>query len=57
MKNKLSYPAILTPDLEEGGFVVTFPDLPEAITQGDTLKQAQQAGVIVWKKRLPGECV
>jgi antitoxin HicB len=43
MKNKLSYPAILTPDLEEGGFVVTFPDLPEAITQGDTLKQAQQA--------------
>ena len=43
MKNKLSYPALLTPDLEEGGFVVTFPDLPEAITQGDTLEQAQQA--------------
>lgn len=31
MKNKLSYPAILTPDLEDNGFVVTFPDLPEAI--------------------------
>lgn len=43
MKNKLSYPAILTPDLEDSGFVVTFPNLPEAITQGDTLEQAQQA--------------
>lgn len=31
---KLQYPIILTP-AEEGGFVVTFPDVPEAITQGD----------------------
>src|SRR4051812_19614080 len=30
------YPAILTPDVKDGGFVVTFVDLPEAITQGDT---------------------
>ena len=28
------YPVKLTP-AEEGGFVVTFPDIPEAITQGD----------------------
>ncbi|MBR1611944.1 MAG: type II toxin-antitoxin system HicB family antitoxin [Succinivibrio sp.] len=26
------YPAILTPN-EEGGFIVTFPDVPEAITE------------------------
>jgi antitoxin HicB len=30
----LIYPAILTP-ADEGGFVVRFPGVPEAITQGD----------------------
>lgn len=30
----MQYPAILTP-AEEGGFAVTFRDIPEAITQGD----------------------
>ncbi|MDB5933808.1 MAG: type toxin-antitoxin system HicB family antitoxin [Massilia sp.] len=30
----MQYPARLTP-AEEGGFVVTFRDIPEAITQGD----------------------
>lgn len=30
----LNYPIVLTP-APEGGFVVTFPDVPEAITQGD----------------------
>lgn len=30
----MKYPAIFTP-AEEGGFVVTFRDIPEAITQGD----------------------
>jgi len=29
-----NYPVTLTPDLEDGGFVVTFADLPEAVTQG-----------------------
>ena len=33
------YPATLTPD-PSGGFVVTFRDWPEAITQGDTLEDA-----------------
>jgi antitoxin HicB len=33
------YPAEFTP-AEEGGFVITFPDVPEAITQADTLTQA-----------------
>jgi antitoxin HicB len=34
------YPATLTPDTEHGGFVVTFPDVPEGITQGDDIPEA-----------------
>ena len=30
----MRYPVHLEPE-EEGGFVVTFPDIPEAITQGE----------------------
>lgn len=37
----LQYPARLTPGSpKEGGFVVTFRDIPEAITQGETLEEA-----------------
>ena len=36
------YPAILTPDEQDGGFVVTFPDVPEAITQGEDVTDALQ---------------
>ncbi len=36
---RFSYAATFTPD-GEGGFVVTFRDLPEAITQGDTEAEA-----------------
>jgi len=32
------YPAVFT--REEGGFVVTFPDVPEAITEGDSVEDA-----------------
>lgn len=35
-----TYPATLTPDDAEGGFVVTFRDVPEAITQGETVESA-----------------
>jgi antitoxin HicB len=35
----LSYPANFEP-AEEGGFVVTFPDIPEAITQGEDEQDA-----------------
>jgi antitoxin HicB len=39
-----AFPATLMPDRKAGGFTVTFPDLPEAITQGedrlDALNQA-----------------
>jgi antitoxin HicB len=34
-----AYPAALTPDLD-GGFTVTFRDVPEAITEGDTRDEA-----------------
>ncbi len=36
---RFSFPATFRPD-DDGGFVVTFRDLPEAITQGDTEQQA-----------------
>lgn len=35
----MRYPATFTAD-EDGGFVVTFRDIPEAITQGDTEEEA-----------------
>ncbi len=37
------YPVTLTPDEADGGFVVTFDDIPEAITQGDTEGEALAA--------------
>jgi antitoxin HicB len=39
------YPARFVPDAQEGGFVVTFVDLPEAITQGETIEEALQEAV------------
>jgi len=36
---RFTYPVTLTPDKTDGGFIVTFPDLPEAITQGDSVEQ------------------
>jgi antitoxin HicB len=36
----MRFPVTLTPDEEAGGFVVTFPDIPEAITQGETEDEA-----------------
>ena len=36
------YPVTLKPD-DEGGFVVTFVDIPEAITQGETKDEALTA--------------
>lgn len=34
-----AFPIQLTPDNEDGGYVVTFRDLPEAITQGDSISE------------------
>ena len=32
------------PDRRDGGFIVTFVDIPEAITQGNTVEEALAAG-------------
>lgn len=37
----MKYPATFTP-ADEGGFVVTFRDIPEAITQGDDESEADE---------------
>jgi antitoxin HicB len=36
----VSYSALFDPDLEAGGFVVTFPDVPGCLTQGEDLAEA-----------------
>ena len=44
MDNKIFYPAIFH-KAEEGGFWVTFPDIPEAITEGDNMQEAYEMAV------------
>lgn len=42
--NRLFYPAVFH-RAEEGGFWVTFPDIPECMTQGDDMQQAYEMAV------------
>lgn len=42
--NKLFYPAIFH-KAEEGGYWVTFPDVPECMTQGDDMTEAYEMAV------------
>lgn len=37
---KLPYKMEIVPDTEEGGYVVSFPDLPGCLTVGDTIEEA-----------------
>ncbi|MEW6490865.1 MAG: type II toxin-antitoxin system HicB family antitoxin [Thermodesulfobacteriota bacterium] len=37
--HRFRYPVTLTPDQTDGGWVVTFADVPEAITQGETVEE------------------
>lgn len=39
--NRLFYPAVFH-KAEEGGFWVSFPDIPECLTQGDDMQQAYE---------------
>ena len=39
----MEYPAKFVEDKVSGGFVVTFPDVPEAITEGETVEGAMLA--------------
>ena len=34
------YTVVLTPDADEGGYVVTVPALPGCVTQGETVEEA-----------------
>ena len=36
----MRYPVILTPDLEDGGFVAECPAIPGCISEGDTVEEA-----------------
>jgi len=49
----INYPAIFAPQ-KEGGYCVCFPDLPEAITEGDTLAEAMSNAAEVLKLTLDG---
>lgn len=42
--NRLFYPAVFH-KAEEGGFWVTFPDIPECMTQGDDMQGAYEMAV------------
>ena len=42
--NKLFYPAVFH-RAEEGGFWVSFPDIPECFTQGDDMQNAYEMAV------------
>lgn len=39
----MEYPARFVRDKETGGFVVTFPDVREAITEGESLEEAMRS--------------
>ena len=41
---KLFYPAVFH-TADEGGFWITFPDLPECMTQGDDMQEAYEMAV------------
>lgn len=41
---KLFYPAIFH-KAEEGGYWISFPDIPECLTEGDTMEQAYKMAV------------
>jgi len=48
------YPVTLTLDTPDGGFVVTFPDVPEAITQGDNIPEALQQAADCLEEAIAG---
>lgn len=44
MKQKLFYPAIFH-KAEDGGFWISFPDLPECLTEGNDMQEAYEMSV------------
>ena len=37
---KLPYKLEIIPDIDEGGYAISFPDLPGCLTVGDTIEEA-----------------
>ncbi|MCR4347035.1 MAG: type II toxin-antitoxin system HicB family antitoxin [Sulfuricaulis sp.] len=48
------YPARFTPDKKDGGYVVTFRDIPEAITQGETTDECLEEAAGALQAALEG---
>ena len=44
MKNRLFYPALFH-KAEEGGFWISFPDIPECLTEGDNMEEAYNMAI------------
>jgi antitoxin HicB len=51
---QFTYPVKLTPDNDDGGFVVTCRDLTEAITQGDSIDAALLAAADCLEEAIAG---
>ena len=51
---EFAYPARFTPDKKDGGYVVTFRDIPEAITQGETVKVCREEAAGALQAALEG---
>jgi len=54
MVHEFAYPVMLTPDEIGGGFVVTFRDLPEAITQGEDTANALEEAADALEEAIAG---
>jgi antitoxin HicB len=52
--NRFTYPAMLVPDEVDGGFTVLFRDVPEAITQGDTVEECLREAADCLEEALVG---
>lgn len=42
LRREYTYTIVLTPDEEEGGYLVTVPALPGCITDGDDIEEARE---------------
>src|SRR5438477_7438347 len=52
VRQPVEYPSRFVPDRESGGFVVSIPDVPEAITEGDTIEEAARMAEEAWELAL-----
>lgn len=52
--HQFKYPALFKKDKEDNGFVITFRDIPEAITQADTLEQCHVEAVDCLEEAIAG---